>query len=106
VLDITSDTLPAVDLIFCRDCLVHLPLFDIHAALHNFRQSGATWLLTTTFTRRSHNPDILPGSWRPINLQAPPFNLPAPTRLIDELCTERPGGEDFSDKHMGLWKLR
>lgn len=105
--DITCDTLPKVDAIFCRDCLVHLPLFDIQAALENFKKSGATWLLTTTFTARKTNPDITAGQWRPINLQVPPFNWPAPERVIDEKCTEiTADGGTYEDKVIGVWRLR
>ena len=34
-LDLLQDSLPAVDLILCRDCLVHLPFADIKRALDN-----------------------------------------------------------------------
>jgi hypothetical protein len=106
-IDITSDTLPKVDAIFCRDCLVHLPLYDIQAALDNFKNSGATWLLTTTFTKRKENPDIQAGQWRPINLEAPPFNWPAPQKLINEKCTEiTADGGTYEDKNIGVWKLK
>jgi len=103
VLDITRDVLPAVDLIFCRDCLVHLPYAAIFSAVRNFKRSGARYLLTTTFTARPENHDIPAGFWRPLNLQAAPFNFPAPEKLIDERCTE--DGGKYPDKSMGLWKI-
>ena len=31
-IDLVNDTLPAVDVILCRDCLVHLSFIDAHAA--------------------------------------------------------------------------
>jgi hypothetical protein len=100
--DIVSDPLPKSDLILCRDALVHLPNADVMRALANFRRSGAAWLLTNTFTVHDHNPDIGPGSWRPINLQLPPFSLPAPSRAVDERCLGYEGM--YRDKCLGLWQ--
>jgi hypothetical protein len=101
--DITTDSLPKVDLILCRDCLVHLPFQAIFSALENFKRSGATYLLTTTFVNRSENYDISPGLWRPLNLEEAPFCLPSPIQIIDEQCTEDNG--QYSDKSLGLWKI-
>jgi methyltransferase family protein len=104
VLDLTSDDLPQVDLIFCRDALVHFSNADILGAIANMKRSGARYLLTTIFVARAENPDIpTGGNWRPLNLQAPPFSLPPPLRLIDERCTEFDGR--FADKSMGLWRI-
>lgn len=49
VLDLTRDSLPEADLLLCRDCLVHLSFANIERAVANFRASGATWLIATTF---------------------------------------------------------
>ena len=103
VLDITRDALPNVDLIFCRDCLVHLPFAAIFSAVQNFKRSGARYLLTTTFNARTENHDIPAGFWRPLNLQAAPFNFAAPEKIINERCTE--DGGQYPDKSMGLWKI-
>jgi hypothetical protein len=103
VLDIANDTLLTVDLVFCRDLLVHFSFDDALRAIANLRYSGSTYLLTTTFTDRTDNPDIETGQWRPINLQLPPFNFPPPLRMINENCTE--GGTDWADKSLGLWRL-
>lgn len=103
VLDIANDTLPRVDLIFCRDLLVHFSFDDALRAIANLKRSGATYLLTTTFTNRSANVDITTGQWRALNLQLPPFNFPTPRRLINEKCTE--WTSDWADKSLGLWLL-
>jgi len=103
VLDLTRDELPPVDLIFCRDCLVHLSYADAGCALRTIRSSRATYLLTTTYIARDRNYNIPTGSWRPINLERPPFNFPPPLKLIDERCTE--GNGQFTDKHLGLWRV-
>lgn len=103
VLDITKDKLPRVDLIFCRDALVHLSFDEVWLALRNFKRSGSTYLLTTTFTEWKASVDITTGNHRPLNLQLPPFNFPPPLRIINEGCTEQDGR--FADKSQGLWKI-
>jgi SAM-dependent methyltransferase len=103
VLDITRDPLPKVDVIFCRDCLVHLPFSAITAALRNFKHSGSRYLFTTTFIDRKENTDIPAGFWRPLNLALAPFNFPPPVLEIDERCTE--DGGQYPDKRLSLWKI-
>lgn len=100
-LDITKDSLPAADLLFCRDCLVHLSFADIHQALANIKNSQITYLLTTNFTKCQVNEDITTGDWRLLNFERPPFNFPPPLHLINEQCSE--GGGEFTDKSLGLW---
>ena len=101
--DIAKDELPKADLILTRDCLVHLSFEDAFRVLANFRRTGAMYLLATTFVERAHNDDLDARFWRPLNMQAPPFNFPAPLRVINEQCSE--GGGAFVDKSLGLWKL-
>jgi len=101
--DITTDKLPQVDLVLCRDCLVHLSYTDIVKALRNFVASGSKYLLTTTYTAPREFGDIQSGDWRPLNLQFPPFSFPPPVRIINEGCTE--GFSTLSDKSLGLWQL-
>ena len=100
-LDLIHDKLPKVDLIFCRDCLVHFSNAHVFQALRNIIDSDSTFLLTTTFSNREKNEDILTGSWRPINLQIPPLNFPEPIQMIDEKCPD----DKFQDKNLGLWKI-
>ena len=101
-LNITRDGLPRVDLILCRDCLVHFSYHDLCLALNMIRKSNSTYLLTTTFTDLQANEDILTGNWRPLNLQKPPFNFSTPIRLIEEKFVE---DERYSDKSLGLWRI-
>jgi len=103
-LDVTRDHLPAMDLIFCRDCLVHLKNAQIEAALKNFRRSGSRYLLTTTFTGEHANEDVPLGGWRPLNLERSPFSLPPPLRVISEERTVEDGR--YADKSLGLWEIR
>lgn len=104
VKDITKDRLPGVDCILCRDCLEHLSFEHSFRALENFRRSGSKYLLATTYTQRMHNRDIVSGaSWRPNNLQQPPFSFPPPVYLINEECSE--SGGKWADKSLGLWRI-
>lgn len=103
VLDLVRDRLPRVDLIFCRDALVHFSLKDVEKAIKNMQRSESTYLLTTTFTAPRENRDIVTGQWRPLNLQLSPFNFPAPLLVINENCTEQEG--KFYDKSIALWRL-
>ncbi|HKH46881.1 MAG TPA: class I SAM-dependent methyltransferase [Thermoanaerobaculia bacterium] len=103
-LDVTRDDLPRVDLVLCRDCLVHLKNGQVRAALQNFQRSGTTYLLATTFTGDHPNEEAPLGGWRPLNLERAPFRLGPPLRLI----SERESVEDarYLDKSLGLWALR
>ena len=40
-LDATKDALPHCDLVFCRDCFIHLPFELILKAVANFKSSGS-----------------------------------------------------------------
>lgn len=95
--DITRDRLPKADLILCRDVLTHLPHDLVATALEAFRNSGARLLLTTTFVRGRNDP-VRVGGWQPIDLCAPPFNLPPPVAVVPE-------GLPGSTKSLGLWRL-
>ncbi len=102
-LNLLADPLPACDLLFCRDCLVHLSLADVQAALANIRRSGITYLATTHFHDEPENTDILTGGWRPLNFFKAPFHFPEPLTEINEKCTEMDGA--FADKCMVVWRL-
>ncbi len=103
VLNLIADPLPKSELILVRDCLVHLSFDDIAKAIQNMKASGSKYLLTTTFTNRKKNYDIVTGDWRPINLQKKPFNFTEPLLLINENCKESNG--EYRDKSMALWEL-
>ena len=100
-LNLQADPLPKVDLVFCRDCLVHFPQRGVAAALANLKRSGSAYLLTTTFVDRTVNEDIRVARWRPLNLERAPFHLPPPILTIDEECPDPP----FRDKRLGLWRI-
>lgn len=102
-LDLLRDPLPAVDLVLCRDCLVHLSLDGVSRALANLRRCGSRYLLTTHFPGTERNAEIETGDWRPLNLELEPFGLPRPLKVIDECCSLEDGAH--ADKVLGLWRI-
>ncbi|MBQ0799668.1 MAG: class I SAM-dependent methyltransferase [Porticoccaceae bacterium] len=104
-LNLTIDKLPKVDLIVCRDCLVHFSFEDIFYALDNVCNSQSKYFLTTTFTEKTNNYDITTGRWRPLNLELAPFMLPRPLKIINEGCTETDDIDSYTDKSLGLWSI-
>ena len=78
-LDLTKNTLPKVDLLFCRDCLFHLSYKDILLVLNNFLGSSITYLMTTSSAApqgpRIKNSDIATSDWRLIDFFTEPFCL-------------------------------
>ncbi len=102
-LDLVVAGLPRADLIFSRDCLVHLSLSDSQKILANFKRSGARYLLATTFVERTGNVELDCHFWRPLNMQLAPFHFPPPMELINEGCTE--ADHRFADKSLALWLL-
>jgi hypothetical protein len=103
-MNLADGSLPESDLIFSRDCLVHLSFADALKIISNFKHSGAKYLLTTTFRERKKNEDLGGGFWRPLNMQIAPFSFPQPIRLINEDCTE--DNNLYTDKCLGLWLLQ
>ncbi len=105
-IDIIKEPIPKVDLVFTRDCFIHLSYSNIYAVLRNYRKSGAQYLLVSTYTnpgRINHNVDGLYLYGRMLNMQKFPFYFGKPVDLIVEECTENDGIN--SDKSLGLWKL-
>jgi hypothetical protein len=99
--NVIIDPLPRVDLILCRDCFVHFSTTNILATLRNFRASRSKYLLATTHRRVARNGPLLTGLWRRVNLERPPYSLPAPLQTIQE---PPPLGRDYG-KCLALWKL-
>ena len=105
ILDLTSDRLPYADLIFCRDCLVHLSFEDIFKALKNIKRTKFKYLMTTNFLNHQTNLNIPTGYWRKINLCRPPFYFIRPIENVYENCSEGKDNE-FGDKALSIWEVK
>ena len=99
-LDITKDELPKVDLIFSRDCLVHLDDKEIFSTIRNIRKTKANYFATTIFEEQfNNNKSKLSDNWRPINLTKDPFNLGNPDFILDD------SNNNQKDKRIAIWKI-
>lgn len=96
--NIIADMLPANDIVLCRDCFIHLRNAEIINVLQNFKRSGINYLLASTYPVE-RNTEILTGHFRPVNLELPPFNLPAPLQKIKDFP------EGSTVRYLGLWLL-
>jgi hypothetical protein len=101
--DLTTGPLPAADAVLCRDCLVHLSFANIERAFRAIRQSGARYLIATTFPEHQQNAEVTDGDWRPLNLERAPFHLPSPIAVILEGCDEEGGA--YADKTLAAWRV-
>ncbi len=102
-LDIIKDSLPDVDLIFMRDCLVHFSNENITRFFKNLISSNIKYLLTTNFPLTRHNFDISMGNFRFINLLRKPYNLPKEEDILWEDSIEYNG--QCPDKSLYLWDV-
>lgn len=90
-----QDELPQADLVIIRDCLAHLPCHLVTEVIAQARRA-APLMLATSFTKTRANLDCPAGGFRPLNLQARPFDLPHPLETL----------RDTGHKSMCLWRLR
>ena len=102
VADLVKDPLPRGDMIFCRDCLVHLSFREIELAIRNMAKTDAKFVAVTTFPSHPLNADTVTPYWRALNFETAPFQFPKPKELV----------RDFSDsqvndqgKHLGIWTM-
>lgn len=89
--DATSDTFPAVDLIFSRDVVIHFNDQDKKKFLQNWLVSTVPWLLITHDETLDHNVDFdydlhyVAFPLAPVNWCLSPWNFPIPTDKIYEI---------------------
>jgi hypothetical protein len=102
VFDLTSNALPDVDLLFCRDCLFHLSEDDIKKVFDNVLFSSVKYIMTTSYIESTgySNQNIQTGAFRPINLEKEPFNLPAPIDALDD------GPAGRVERRLCLWNVQ
>ncbi len=94
-IDIVAGQLPPADVMLCRDFLQHLPNAVINIMLLNFLASKIRWLLATSYSNAENVDIAAEGSFRPLNLLAPPFQFLPPHRW----AADQPG----SGRVLGLW---
>ncbi len=100
--------LPSADLVIVRDALQHLSLRDGMAALAAIVDTRPRWLLASTYVG-AENEDIATGECYSPNLEAHPFSLGRPMRLIfDGYHYHDHDTDEVRDprKHLGLWAIR
>ena len=103
VMDILNDDLPQVDLIFVRDCFVHLEDEQIIKAVNNISRSRSTFLATTTYPKCNFNQvPVEIDRWRQINLELEPFLFSQQISCMDDRSYSDPLE---NDKYMGVWKI-
>jgi hypothetical protein len=96
--NLVSDSMPDVDLLFCRDCLLHLTLADIDKVFENFCRSNIKYILTSNWLEKTKNHnDIKTGKHRFINFLEDPYNFNQP---IDFLIDYIPR---HTKRHLMLW---
>ena len=106
-MDLVKDDLPAVDMIFIRDCFIHFSNDLVFDALRNIARSSIKYVCITHDTcdwrYQRANTDIeravdgVSHEFRPMCFQLPPFNLPAP---LDH-AADGPTWDGF--KVMAVW---
>ncbi len=108
-LDITSDPLPRVDLMMCRDCLFHLKWWLRWAFFENFVQSGTPYLLTTMHYIPVNGRLRANAGFQRFNPCAAPFNFDDPVETISETgeinldpeYLQSPAGQN--QRSLGIW---
>jgi SAM-dependent methyltransferase len=92
--DLVRHKWPYADAVLCRDLHQHLPKNMIWRTLRSFVKSGTPWLIATTHYNQVNDPLDSPGRFRPLNLEAPPFNIIAREKINDP---------DGPTRSLGLW---
>ena len=98
-LDLIKDKLPQADLVLCRECLNHLSLVEVRAAISNLIVTPTKFLIMTHYPDVSKNAEQLASfRYRPLNFTKSPFFLRQPDMLIDESQSE-------SGKCLAVWEV-
>lgn len=112
LLDIVQDLLPAVEMLFTRDCLIHFSNDLALQAQRNIARSNIQYFCTSALDTRIYNPatpnvDLertqhgVNFEYRPINFLMPPYCLPEPIYALDDFVD----GQTSWKSIMGVWKV-
>ena len=95
--DITSASLDAYDLVLVRDVLTHLKVRNVIRVLTNIKNSGSHYFAASHYSGCDRSRDLHnDGGWRSINLRIPPYALPEPMEIIEDIPEK--------GKYLALWK--
>ena len=85
-LDVVTDELPRADCFLLKGVLQHLPLELACRALANIRNSGASYVLVTSFPASSggNNVNRRAGHFFKNDVAQPPFSLPEPLTSVPQ----------------------
>lgn len=98
--DLTTDRLPDVDLLICRDCLLHLNFTNIEKVLKNISDSNINYILMSNWFEQYDNyKDIRIGKGRGLNFLTDPYNFSAPLYSITDFI------DGFPKREMLLWSI-
>lgn len=102
--DIITESIEKYDVIFVRDCFVHLSDKEIILSLKNICNSKSIYLISTFFEKNWNNSKSKKiDNWRPLNLMKTPFNLPKPDYILND---NAPHNKYDKNKFMGVWKIK
>ena len=112
--DVTTDALPAVDVLFVRDVAIHFDNKHRIKMFCNWLNSSIPWLLisqTDAVTENFNQDQTRPGSsitnpkgwyFSPVNWQLPPWNFPRPTAQVTDEYQEKFDNKPI-ERFMNLW---
>lgn len=98
VVDLCSDLLPPVDILFCKDCLQHLSNSDVKRVLDNIMKSKVKYVMISNHSGVQNNKDIPTGGFRFLDVTKPPFMLPEPYMRLDDCPVDK------EPRYIGVWR--
>jgi hypothetical protein len=99
-IDLTVDMLPSCDLLFVRDCLLHLSNSDIKKVFFNICRSDIKYVMMSNWFEDYENfKDIETGNGRFLNFLEDPYNFNSPIDSINDYI------DGFPKREMCLWKI-
>jgi 2-polyprenyl-3-methyl-5-hydroxy-6-metoxy-1,4-benzoquinol methylase len=102
--DLINDPIEKYDVIFVRDCFVHLSDEEIILSLKNICSSRSKYFISTFFKKNCSNSKSKKiDKWRPLNLMNYPFNLPSPKYILND---NAPHNKYDRNKFMGVWEIK
>jgi len=83
-MNLLEDPPETADLWFARDFCCLYSYKEIKRFFQKFLESNSAYIALTSVESRTENTDGIVGSWRPLTITAPPFNLQDPIACIED----------------------